>query len=171
MSEHKAENLFFEADQLIDENKIIEAKEILIDLLSEFPDYGRAHNHLGWLYSVKFNNHVKAKKHLELALKFAPDYQGVYANYSYLLVEMNLYDEMISFGNETLTNNIADSATIYNKMGQAFELKNELMNAYEYYKLATTGAINNQFLNELYASINRVKGKMNIFQKLKLINN
>ena len=169
MSENKAENLFFEADQLIDENKIIEAKELLLDLLSQYPDYGRAHNHLGWLYSVKFNNHEKAKKHLELSMKFAPDYQGVYANYAYLLIEMNLYDEMIHFGNEIVKNGVADKAAAYNKMGQAYELKGELMNAYKFYKLSTVGAINNQFLNDLYASINRVRGKMNIFQKLKLI--
>lgn len=170
MSDSIAENLFFEADQLIDENKIIEAKETLIDLLREYPDYGRAHNHLGWIYSVKLNNHSKAKKHLELALKFAPDYQGAYSNYSYLLIEMNLYDEMINFGKKTVNDKTADKGTIYNKMAQAYELKDELMKAFEFYKFAIKGAVNNQFLDEVYASINRVKGKMNIFQKIKLIN-
>ena len=170
MGDNKAENLFFEADQLIDDNKIVEAKEILIDLLSEYPDYGRAHNHLGWLYSVKFNNYPKAKNHLELAIKFSPDYQAVYANYVYLLLEMNLYNEILDFGNKIINEKVADPATIYNKMAQAFELKGELMNAFKYYKLSIKGAINNQFLDELYASINRVKSKMNIFQKLKLIN-
>lgn len=170
MNENKAENLFFEADQLIDEDKIVEAKDVLADLLSEFPDYGRAHNHLGWLYSVKYNNYTKAKKHLELAIKFSPDYQAVYANYAYLLVEMNFFDKMINFGKKTVNNGVADKATIYNKMAQAYELKGELMNAFKHYKLAITGAINNRFLDELYASVNRVKRKMNIFQKIKLIN-
>ena len=57
-----------------------------------------------------------------------------------------------------------------NKMAQSYELKGELMEAYKYYKLAIKGAINNQFLEELYASINRLKGKMTLFQKLSLIN-
>ncbi len=127
-------------------------------------------NHLGWLYSVKFNNLSKAKKHLELAIKFSPDYQAVYSNYSYLLIEMNLYDEMIKFGNKALEKGIVDPATIRNKTGQAYELQGDIMNAYKYYRLAVKGAINNQFLEEIYASINRVKGKMNIIQKLKLIN-
>jgi tetratricopeptide (TPR) repeat protein len=168
--ESKAEDLFFEADNLIDENKIVEAKEVLINLLNDYPDFGRAHNHLGWMYSVKFNNHIKAKKHLELALKFSPDYQGVYANYVYLLLEMNKYDELIEFGKKYAEEGIADAGTIYNKMGQAYELKGELMNAYINYKLAIKGAINNKFLEELYASINRLKGKMSLFQKLSLIN-
>lgn len=170
MSENNAENLFFEADQLIEENKIIEAKEVLRDLLNEYPDYGRAHNHLGWLYSVKFNNHPKAKNHLELAIKFAPNHQGVYTNYAYLLIEMNLFDEMLVFGKKAIDNNIADKGTIYNKMGQAYELKGELMNAFKQYKLSVKSAINNQFIDEVYASVNRVKSKMSILQKLKLIN-
>ncbi len=41
MSELRAENLFFEADQLIDDNKITEAKDLLLELLNEYPDYGR----------------------------------------------------------------------------------------------------------------------------------
>lgn len=170
IDDNSAENLFFEADNLIDENKIQEAKSVLLDLLNEYPDYGRAHNHLGWLYSVKFNNHIKAKKHLELALKFSPDYQGVYANYVYLLLEMNQYDALIDFGNNHVNNGVADAGTIYNKMAQAYELKGAYLQAYKHYKLAVKGAINNQFIEELYASINRLKSKMSLFQKLSLIN-
>jgi tetratricopeptide (TPR) repeat protein len=166
----KAEDLFFEADKLIDDNQIKEAKELLNDLLNDYPDFGRAHNHLGWLYSVKFNNHPKAKKHLELALKFSPDYMGAYSNYVYLLLEMNKYDELIEFGKKHVDKGVADAGTLYNKMAQSYELKGELMEAYKYYKLAIKGAINNQFLEELYASINRLKGKMTLFQKLSLIN-
>ncbi|MGG8495116.1 hypothetical protein ACQY1Q_01755 [Tenacibaculum sp. TC6] len=170
MSEDKAENLFYEADQLIEENKITEAKELLLELLSEFPDYGRAHNHLGWMYNVKFNNFTKAKTHFELALKYAPDYYAVYANYAYLLIDMNLYDEMITFGTKAINSTIADKATIYNKMAQAYELKGNFMLAYKHYKLAVKKTLNNKFLDELYASVNRVRGKMSLLQKLKLIN-
>ncbi len=168
--ENNAEDLFFEADNLINENNILEAKDLLLRLLNEYPDYGRAHNHLGWLYSVKFNNHTKAKKHLELALKFSPDYQGVYANYVYLLLEMNQYKELIDFGFKCANNGVADAGTIHNKMAQAYELEGNLLEAYKYYRLAVKGAINNQFVEELYASIHRLKSKMSLFQKLSLIN-
>ncbi|SNR15541.1 tetratricopeptide repeat protein [Tenacibaculum jejuense] len=170
MSDNRAENLFFEADQLIDENRIIEAKEMLIDLLAEFPDYGRAHNHLGWLYNLKFNNYPKAKKHLELAIKFAPDYHAAYSNYSYLLIDMNLNDEMITFGNKVRQISTADKSTIFNKMAQAYELKGEFMNAHKHYKLAIKETLNNKTLDSIYASISRVKKKMSLIQRLKLIN-
>ncbi len=170
MSDNRAENLFFEADQLIDENRIIEAKEMLIDLLAEFPDYGRAHNHLGWLYNLKFNNYPKAKKHLELAIKFAPDYHAAYSNYSYLLIDMNLNDEMIAFGNNVRHISSVDKSTVLNKMGQAYELKGDIMSAHKHYKLAIKETLNNKTLDSIYASVNRVKRKMSLLQRLKLIN-
>lgn len=170
MSDNRAENLFFEADEMIDDNQIIEAKERLYHLLEEFPDYGRAHNHLGWLYNLKFNNYPKAKRHLKLAMKFAPDYQAAYSNYAYLLIDMNLYDEMITFGKTVINNTVIDKSTIYNKMGQAYELKMELMEAHKYYKLAVQETLNNKTLDSIYASINRVKRKMTLWQRLKLIN-
>ncbi len=168
--ENDAENMFFEADQLIDENKIVDAKEMLYELLSEYPDYGRAHNHLGWMYNVKFNNYPKAKYHLELALKYAPDYHAAYSNYAYLLIDMNHYNEMITFGEKALKANIGDKATLYNKVAQAYELKGNVKAAYDYYKLAVKSTTNNRFVDEIYASINRVKGKMTLIQKLRLIN-
>ncbi|TCI94871.1 hypothetical protein [Tenacibaculum sp. M341] len=170
MSDNRAENLFFEADQLIDENKIIEAKEMLYEIIAEFPDYGRAHNHLGWLYNIKFNNYPKAKRHLELAVKFAPDYHAAYSNYAYLLIDMNMYDDMISFGEKIVRTSVVDKSTILNKMGQAYELKGEIMEAHKHYKLAVKETLNNKALDAIYASINRVKGKMSFLQKLRLIN-
>jgi len=170
MSELRAEELFFEADLLIKENKINEAKSVLLELLSDYPDYGRAHNHLGWLYNVKLRNYPKAKIHLELAIKYANDYHAVYANYSYLLIDMNLHDEMIAFGNKVVNEGVADPATIYNQMAHAYELKGNVIEAYNYYKKSTKVTISNKFLEELYASQTRVKGKMNLFQRIKLIN-
>ncbi len=171
MSEGRAENMFFEADELINQGKMVEAKELFLELLSEFPDYGRAHNHLGWLYNMKFNNYPKAKNHLELAIKYAPDYHAAYSNYSYLLIDMNLYDEMITFGSKVINKSVVDKSTIYSNMAKAYEFKGENMKAYAYYKKATTATLNNKTLDSLYASLNRVKGKMSFFQRLKLINN
>lgn len=169
--ENNAEDLFLEADELIDDNKIKKAKEVLLDLLGEYPDFGRAHNHLGWLYSVKYNDHFKAKKHLELALKFAPNYPGVYANYVYLLLEINKYDELIAFGQKYVGNSVADEGTLYNKIAQAYELKGELLNAHKYYKRAIQGGINNKFIEEIYASMHRLKRKMSFIQKVRLLMN
>lgn len=169
MNDNKAEDLFLEADQLTDNDKYIEAKEVLLDLLKEYPDYGRAHSLLGWMYQDKFSNNDKAKFHYKLSMKYAPTYSSGYNNYAYLLVETNEYDEMLSFGEKHINNKAVDKATIYNKMGQASELKGELIKAFEYYKLSIKDTLNIQSLESLYASINRVKSKMNILERIKIL--
>ncbi|MEE9408513.1 MAG: hypothetical protein V3V28_10620 [Polaribacter sp.] len=170
MGDIKAEDLFLEADQLSDDNKNIEARNILLELLSDFPDYGRAHNLLGWLYQNKFSNNTKAKLHYEMAIKYASDFGGGYNNYAYLLVETNKYDEMLSFGLENINNNSVDKAVIYNKLGQAYELKGDLLNALECYNLSIKDTLSLQTLESMYSAKSRVKKKMSFFQKIKTLN-
>ena len=81
-----------------------------------------------------------------------------------------MFDEMIAFGNKVLKNKVADEATIYNKMGQAYELKGDVIKAFEFYKKSVKITLNNKYLEDLYASVNRVRGKMTLMQKLKVIN-
>ena len=47
------ENQFIKADSLISEGNSAEAKELLEEILSQYPDFGKAHNHLGWIYYIK----------------------------------------------------------------------------------------------------------------------
>ena len=166
MEFNRAEELYLEADQLSDDNKNIEARDVLLDLLSEFPDYGRAHSLLGWLYQHEFSNNKKAKFHYELAMKYAPDFNGGFNNYAYLLIETNQYDKMIDFGLKNIDNKAVDKATIFNKVGQAYELKGNLFKALEYYNLSIKDTLNIKTLENMYASKSRVKKKMNLFQKL-----
>ncbi len=61
MSNNNAEDLFYEADRLIDEKKIVEAKDLLYEILEDYPDYANAHNHLGWIYHYKITDYNKAE--------------------------------------------------------------------------------------------------------------
>ena len=88
------ENLFLEVGKAIDERNISGAKELLEEILAIDPGYGRAHNHLGWIYETKIKDFERAKRHYELALKFCKgDYPIVYVNYSYLLIEFGYLEE------------------------------------------------------------------------------
>lgn len=88
------ENDFDEADRLINDNHIDEGKALLLSILDREPTYGKAHNHLGWIYNTKEDDAVKAEKHYKLALKYAPDYPAPYLNYAYLLSKLARYDEL-----------------------------------------------------------------------------
>ena len=162
----KAEDLFLQADQLSDDDKNVEAKDLLLELLVDFPDYGRAHSLLGWLYQNKFSNNTKAKIHYEMAMKYAPDFNGGFNNYAYLLVETNQYDKMIKFGLENMNNDSVDKAVIFNKLGQAYELKGQLVKALDAYNLSIKDTLNIQTLESMYAAKSRVKKKMNLVERI-----
>ena len=49
------ENQFIKADSLISEGNIADGKEMLEEILSQYPDFGKAHNHLGWIYYNKLS--------------------------------------------------------------------------------------------------------------------
>ena len=163
------ENQFIKADTLIGEAKISEAKELLEELLAHYPDFGKAHNHLAWIFHIKLSNYDKALYHYQLAIKFDPSYPPSYLNYTYLLVDMAKYSEAKEHINNTLQEfENADKASYYNELGRIYELEQNFMESYKYYKNSISFAFNPQFIENMKINMNRVKDKMSIFEKLKL---
>lgn len=168
MNEYNDEDdLLYEVDSLISQDKIVEAKNMLYEILESFPDYCKAHNHLGWIFHQKLTNYKKAETHLRLALKYSKDYFAPYVNYSYLLIDLGKYDEMIDFGKKSLNIQGVDNGSVLNQMGKAYELKNNLDLAYITYKQAKVKSTASNYIEEINASLYRVRDKMNVFQKIK----
>lgn len=163
------ENLFYEADNLISQEKIIEAKDLLLEILENDPDYAKAHNHLGWIYHYKMVDFSKAERHYKLALKYSKDYHAPYGNYAYFLLDTNAYEDMLSFGREALKKKFVDKGTIYNQMAKSYELTGNLLMAHDNYKKAKFYSTAAGYIEEINASLFRVKEKMNIAQKIKLL--
>ncbi|GGF18300.1 hypothetical protein [Flavobacterium limi] len=163
------ENQFIKADSLISDGNIAEGKELLEEILSQYPDFGKAHNHLGWIYYNKLSNYDKGIYHYKLAMKFEPKYPAAYLNYTYLLIDIGRYEEAkehISFTMKTLEN--FDSSSFNSELGRMAEYENQYLAAYNYYKLAKTNALNPNFIDNMNVNMKRVKDKMSIFEKLKL---
>jgi tetratricopeptide (TPR) repeat protein len=169
MSESDADSLFLEADVLLTDNKIIQARDVLFDILLDYPDYGKAHNHLGWIFHYKLVDFNKAEKHYKLSIKYSKGYYAAYVNYSYFLIDKSEYKEMLKFGEEVIKISGVDKGIIYNQMAKAHELRMDLMDAYTYYKLAKMNSIGAVYIEEINASLQRLQGKMNIFEKMKVI--
>lgn len=163
------EEILFEVDALIAEEKIIQARDLLYDVLVDHPDYAKAHNHLGWIYHYKMTNYTKAEQHYKLALKYGKDYHSPYGNYAYFLIDKGNYEEMIAFGKQALQVHEADKGTIYNQLGKAYELTANLETAYYHYKKAIMHSTAANYIEEMQASLHRVKTKMSPFQKLKFL--
>lgn len=163
------ENQFIKADSLIAEGKISEAKEILEDILEQCPDFGKAHNHIGWIYYNKLSDYDKAILHYKLAIKFDPKYSAPYLNYTYVLVDIGRYKEAkehIETAFKTLEN--IDYATFYSELGRIAELEFDYTTAYKNYSLSKKYAFNPQFIENMNINNKRVYDKMSIFEKLKV---
>jgi len=65
----KSEDLFQLADRDIKDGYIERGHESLINILKDNPSFGKAHNHLGWMYETKFQDYVKAEEHYKKALE------------------------------------------------------------------------------------------------------
>lgn len=161
------ENLFLEVGRAIEGSDIASAKDLLEEILLIDPAYSRAHNHLGWIYETGLEDFEKAKRHYKLAIKFSNgDYPVVYVNYAYLLIKFERFEEAEEIIEEGLKIKGADYAALIYQKGKIAEAKGKYTEACRYYILAGKLSFSKDFILMLDQEIDRVKIKMNFWQKL-----
>lgn len=156
------EEKFQHADRLINEGKISEAAHLLEDILAEVPDFGKAHNHMGWLYETKFKNYAKAEEYYKLALKFSPEYTAVYYNYAYLLSTLRRFDELAKLLEHAIKVPGINYGTIYNEYAIMSEFQGNFKDAIHYYKLYIQNIFDNKNIESAAESIRRCERKMQL---------
>src|SRR5690606_41844103 len=140
------ENLFLEVSKAIDDRDITSAKELLEEILLIDPGYGRAHNHLGWIYETKIKDFERAKRHYKLAIKFCKGtYPVAYVNYGYLLIEFGQLEEAEKTIEEGLKVKGADKATLYYQKGKIAEHRQDYVRALKTYRQAQKLNFNKDF--------------------------
>ena len=159
MSYYDLEEKFLVADRLINDGKISEAAHTLDEILQEAPDFGKAHNHLGWLHETKFKNYSKAEEHYKYALKFSPDYTAVYYNYAYLLSTLRRFDELEKLLEQAIKIPGINFGTIYNEYAIMKELQGDFDGAIHYYKLYIRNIFENKSIESAAESIKRCERK------------
>lgn len=163
------ENLFLEVGKAIDDRDISVAKALLEEILLINPGYGRAHNHLGWIYETKIKDFKRAKRHYELAIKFCKGtYPVVFVNFGYLLIEFGDLEEALKIIEEGLLVPGADKATLFYQKGKIAEHQQNYVQAFRTYQLAQKMNFNKDFHTMLVNEMNRVQHKMGFWDKLKL---
>jgi Tfp pilus assembly protein PilF len=153
------EEKFLNADKLISENKLSDAAKLLEEILEEAPDYGKAHNHMGWLFETKFKNLARAEEHYRLALKFSPDYTAAYYNYCYLLSSLRKFDELEKVLEHAIRVSGISYATIYNEYGLLREMQGHLDDAIHYFKLHIKNSFDSKSIDTAAESIKRCERK------------
>lgn len=161
----RPEAKFFEADQLIEAGKISEAAEVLLQLLEEHPDYGKAWNHLGYIYEISYRDLAKAEEMYRKCLELSPEYPAIYLNYSILLSGQGRLDELEELLYKALEVPGINRAKVYNEFGIMHEIRGDYEKAVDGYKSAVQFSFVEVDIAAYKKSIHRVREKQAILDE------
>lgn len=153
------DKLFFQADEDIKNGKIIDAFDTLSYIIEQDTEYGKAYNHLGWIYETKYKDYPKAEECYRLAIKYSPEYNAVYLNYAIVLSTLKKFPELEDLLSKALEVPGINESKIWNEYGIMYELQGEYENAITAYKKAIQISLINEDITRYQHSIKRCRDK------------
>jgi tetratricopeptide (TPR) repeat protein len=156
------EDMLFEADDHIRNNRISDAVSLLESIIAQAPDYGKAYNHLGWIFETKLKDYKRAENMYRQCLAFSPEYPPVYLNLSIALSTLGKYDELEVLLNQALTVAGVEKAAIYNEFGILYELRQDYNKAIENFREAVRFTLSDPNVETYMKSIDRCRKKRDL---------
>ncbi len=160
------EELFLEADRALDEGNLAEGKRLLNEILHEEPSFGKAHNHMGWIYKTKYQDYEVAEKHFKLSLKFDPSYPPAYLNYAYMLRDLGRLDELEALLERAIKVKSTNKCALHDEFGSLYELRGEYRKAIRSYKKSISLCLNDKVIEELRGHISRCRRKGGVLSRI-----
>lgn len=162
LQKQRLDDMFFEADNLIREKRITEAFSILETILIEAPDYGKAYNHLGWIYDTQYREYAKAVEMYRKCMAYTPEYTAVYLNMSITLSTLGLYEDQKAVLEQALAVPGIDRPGIFNELAIMNELLGNYEEAIAKYKEAARLSLINTNIDTYISSIERCRRKQSL---------
>ncbi len=162
--EIEAEEMFANADNLLNEGVLKQAVDVLTQIIKRNPHFGKAYNHLGWVFETKYKNAAKAEEYYKAAMQYAPHYNASYLNYCYLLSNQHRFDELKTHLDKLSELQGIAKDTIANEFAVMYEMQGNINKAIEHYKHAAMITLDTNKLEKYKDGIERCK------QKLELLN-
>jgi len=159
----KLEELLDQANLDIKDGLYDEASNKLEQIINTDPNFGKAYNHLGYLYEVKFKDYEKGETLYKLCLEKAPLYPSVYYNYAILLSTLGKWDELKDLLDTAMNIPGITKSTIYNEYAIMYEQQGNLDLAIENYRQAGLSTLDKGVLERAKTSIERCKMKKELF--------
>lgn len=153
------DQLFFRADNEIKDGFITEAMNTLMEIIEQDAEYGKAYNHLGWIYETKYKNYPKAEECYKLALKFASDYTAVYLNYAILLSTLERFEDLEPLLEKAMNVQGINKSKIWNEYAIMYELQAKFQKAIDAYKKSMQYSLDNADIERFEQSIQRCEKK------------
>ena len=163
-AELEAEEMFAQADKLLNDGVIIEAVEKLSQILKRNPRFGKAYNHLGWVYETKYKDMQRAEEYYKAAMQYAPHYNAAYLNYSYFLSNLGRFDDLRAHLDKVSTIPGIAKDTIANEYAIMNEMQGNLQEAIDYYQKAAIVTLDITKLDKYKESIERCRRKMEMLK-------
>ncbi len=159
-SEVEAEEMFAKADKLLNEGVLKEAVDILTQIVKRNPHFGKAYNHLGWVYETKYKNAARAEEYYKAAMKYAPHYNASYLNYSYMLSNQHRFDELKAHLDRISNIQGIAKDTIANEYAIMYEMQGNTKKAMEHYQHAAMVTLDTTKLEKYRDAIERCRQKI-----------
>jgi len=161
-AELECEELFAQADKLLNEGIIMEAVEKLSQILKRNPRFGKAYNHLGWVYETKYKNSERAEEYYKAAMQYAPQYNASYLNYSYFLSNLGRFEELEAHLDKISTIPGIAKDAIYNEYAIMYEITGKPQEAMDYYQKAAITTLDSLKLDKYQEGIERCQKKLDL---------
>ena len=153
------EQCMLDAKRAFEEQLFLEGKGYLEEALEEEPIYGKAHNHLGWLYMYHLNDLEKAERHLKLALKYTSNYKEPYIHMATLLFDMGRFEECQVILEQAKLVPGVEKSFLFNEYGRLNEIKGRYRSAIRSYRDAIRWSLNEHEISIVKGNIRRFKNK------------
>ena len=155
----KLEELLNQANLDIKNGRYDDATNKLEKIIDIDSNFGKAYNHLGYLYEVKFKEYEKGETLYKLCLEKSPMYPAVYYNYSILLSTLGKWDDLKVLLDKAITVPGVTKATVWNEYAIMYEQQGKLDDAIEHYRKAALNTLDKAVLERAKGSIDRCKMK------------
>lgn len=161
-AEMECEDWFAQADRLLNEGSIASAVDKLTQILKRNPHFGKAYNHLGWVYETKYKNTARAEEYYRAAMKYAPFYNASYLNYSYLLSNLGRFDDLKAHLDKLSQLPGIAKDTVFNEYAIMYEMQGNPQVAMDYYEKAAIVTLDSTKLDKYKEGINRCRSKLDL---------
>ena len=156
------EDYFFEADKAIAEDRIAKAHQLLRGLLDRWPDFGKAYNHLAFIYETKYRDPAQAERFYLKCLETAPEYPAAYLNYAVLLCTQERMEDLLNLLEKAKNVPGINKSKLYNEYGIMHEVQGQFESARKHYRLAVQYSFSDQEIENYEQSIRRVEQKIHL---------
>jgi tetratricopeptide (TPR) repeat protein len=163
-AELEAEEMFAQADKLLNDGVILDAIEKLTQILRRNPRFGKAYNHLGWVYETKYKNMQRAEEYYKAAMQYAPHYNAAYLNYGYFLSNLQRFDDLKAHLDKVSQIPGIAKDTIANEYAIMYEMQGNLQEAIDHYQKAAIVTLDITKLDKYKESIERCRRKMELLK-------